>query len=350
MKRNLLIIMACQFVLALYSCGGGNTDTPADQATDTITEADTLGELGGMLKDLDGRISADPNNAALYHERAYIYYRIAAYDKAMNDINRCILIDSTDATFHLTKGEIYFGQYKAEEAKTEYETALRLKPDMADAEENIGKIYMYLKNWELAIDHINASLKINPNNAEAYFMKGEIYEETGDTALAASSFQTATEQDPEYYDAFIRLGILYANAHNPLAIDYYNTAIQLQPNSIEAYYNKAIFCQDHGMVDQALELYDKILSLNKDADLAYYNKGYIYMVYKNDYERAVSMFLTTTKLNPVYKEAFHNLGLSYESLKDYPNARKSYKKALNIDPSYELSANALDRMDRLGLK
>ena len=349
MKRLIFPALLLLSITFTTSSCGGETEVEISN-NDSIAEADTLGEIGGLLKELDVKIAADPNNKTLYHERAYLYFRIGALPQAMNDINRCIGLDSTDAIFHLTKGEIYFAMYKAEESKTEYETALRLNPKLWEAEQKIGKIYMHLKNWKEALIHINASLKMQPTNAEAYFMKGEIYEETGDTALAASSFQTATEQDPDYYDAFIRLGILYANTHNALAIDYYNTAIDLQPGSIEAYYNKAIFCQDHGMENEALLLYDKILSINPNADLAYYNKGYIFMVYKEDNESAVSMFEKTVKLNPSYKEAYHNLGLAYENLKNYPKARENYKNALKLDPAYDLSAEGMDRLDRMGVK
>lgn len=347
--NKILLFPVITFLLtaSLVSCDG--SETPGESGlTDTLT-ADTLDESEKIIEELNKKIAEDPNNPNHYHERAYVYYRLGNFEKALLDADRCILIDSTIPTFHFTKGEIYFAQLKAEEAIENYKTALRQKPDYWEAELRIGRIYMYLKNWPEAMKRINSSLKMQPTSAEAYFMKGEVYEETGDTALAASSFQTATEQDPQYYDAFIRLGLLYAKAKSRLALDYYNTALNLRPNSIEALYNKAIFCQENGMENQALQIYDQIISLKKDFELAYYNKGYIFLIMIGDYQMAAQMFREALKVNPRYIDAYHNLGLSYEGMKDYKKARENFKKALEIDPSYELSANSLDRLDRMGL-
>ena len=56
---------------------------------------------------------------------------------------------------------------------------------------------------------------------------------------AKSSFQTSVEVDPNFFDGYIALGLTYANAKDTLAFGYFETAIELNPNSVEARYNLA---------------------------------------------------------------------------------------------------------------
>jgi tetratricopeptide (TPR) repeat protein len=346
--KHILHLAAGLVITFIFVTGTSSCTTNETAANDTLQVSDT--PTVDLIGDLNKKIAADPNNASLYHERAYIYLRLGDFEKAMNDANRSISLDPDFAGYYYTKGEIFFAEYKADSAKAQYEKALSLKPDYWDAELKIGKMYMYLKNWEIAIKHINNALKIEPSIPEAYFMKGEIYEELGDSSKAASSFQTATEQNPDYYEAYIRLGLLYAGARNMLALDYYNTALTLRPESVEALYNKAIFCQNNGLYDQALATYDKILAIKNEFEIVHHNKGYIFLVYLNQPETAIDHFNAALQINPKYVSAYHNRGLAHEELKAYSKAREDYQKALSIDPQFDLSAEALDNLDRKGLR
>ncbi len=343
---RLLALLPLLCTLIFFSCNSNETGEVIANK-DSIPQNDSLNEQQRLIADLDKRIVSDPDNPNHYHARAFAYFRLAQYSEAMQDIERCIRIDSTIAIFHYTKGEILFAELKVEEALQSYRAALRQNPNYFDAEFRIGRIHMYIKSWNEAMKHINAGLKLNPNFAEGYFMKGEVYEELRDTAKAASSFQTAVEQDPNYYEAYIRLGLLYANAHNKLALDYYNSALSIRPNSVEALYDKAIFMQDHGMIADALSTYDKIIEINPRLELPWFNKGYIHLVETANYNEALVMFDKAIEINPRYIDAWHNRGLTYEGLKNYPKARENFKKALELDPTYDLSAEAMDRLDRM---
>ena len=110
----------------------------------------------------------------------------------------------------------------------------------------LAKVDVLLRSYEPALKRINEALRIDDRLDEAYFLKGRLYLETRDTVKAVSSFQTAAEVNPERYDAFIQLGLLYAEAQNDLALEYFRTARSLRPNSIEALYDEAIFLQETG--------------------------------------------------------------------------------------------------------
>ena len=81
---------------------------------------------------------------------------------------------------------------------------------------------------------VNDVLKLDKTNANAYFTKGMIYHYLGNKSLAISSYQTAIEMDADYYDAYMNLGLLFSEQNDINAIEYYNSAIDIFPSSIDS--------------------------------------------------------------------------------------------------------------------
>jgi len=316
------------------------TEQPKDTTSDAV-----------LLEQINAKIRKDPNNPNFYNERSYFYFKNAKMEEALLDINRCIAIDSTIPDFYISRGDIYFAQFKTEDAKNEFEKAKKVDPFFYKADLKLAKLYLYIRNYKKSMEHTNAALKIDKHIAEGYFIKGSIYEEMRDSANASSSFQTAIEQDPNYYDAYIRLGILYSklpkkNKKRALAYDYFNSAIDLRPDFIEAHYDKAMFCQENDLTDEALEEYEKIIAIDPKFESAWHNKGYIYLIYKSNYKLAIEYFTKAIEIKPTYVGAFHNRALAWLKLGDIQRAKDDFNSALAIDPQYDKSAIELDNLDK----
>jgi tetratricopeptide (TPR) repeat protein len=56
---------------------------------------------------------------------------------------------------------------------------------------------------------------------------------------------------------------------------------------------------------------------------------------KKEYAAALSCYAEALKLNPRFKEAFHNTGMCHYFLKNYETAITFFDKALAIDPHYQ---------------
>jgi len=184
---------------------------------------------------------------------------------------------------------------------------------------------------------------------KAYYLKGRLYAATGDTTLSASSYQTAIEVNPNYYEAYIEVALLYAAKRHKLAEEYYNSAIEIKPKSVEAWYNKAMYYQDNGAQDptrypKAFACYDTILSIDPKFSAAYFNKGYINLVYLKRYEDAIKEFTNATSVFPQYFQAYYNRGLAEEKLGHKKEAETDYRMSLAIQPDFTDAAKALSRV------
>jgi tetratricopeptide (TPR) repeat protein len=217
----------------------------------------------------------------------------------------------------------------------------------------LGRVYAYLDNAAKATMFLNQAQKINPHLAETYYLEGMIYkddyyktkrEESWKRAL--SSFQTVVEQNPKHYNAYISMGVMHFERGNDIALDYFNSAIDVAPKSPEAWYNKGVFYQSKKDYERAKNIYREITSFDSLYPQAYYNQGYLKLVVDKDNDSAIYFFEKSVDIDTMYFQAYNNLGLAYERTGDKELAKKYYRKALKINPDLELAKKNLDYVNR----
>ncbi len=331
-------------MLLLFIVGGCNSSEEQqhqrDKGSQPATEKDT-----SQLSVLNRKIVQDPQDPAPYLERASFYEERGKYEQAVNDVERALSLDSSQADFHFRLGKLYYKQQRFEKAEKTLKKCLSLNEDHARALTYLGQIQLVLRQYKHALEYVNKALRADQYLAQPYYLKGFIYKELGDTSRAVSSFQTAVERDPEYYEAYVLLGLIHARQGDDLAIEYYNTASRLRPEKIEPLYNKAKFCQDHGLYNRALRTYDELLEVDSTHINALYNMGYINLEYLKNYEGAVPYFTRATEMEPRYYQAYYNRGLCYEKMGDLKAARSDYQKALDLKGDFDLAARGMNRVE-----
>jgi tetratricopeptide (TPR) repeat protein len=262
---------------------------------------------------------------------------------------RAKAIDSTKADIYFTAGKIHFDQQRVVEAYEDYKKCIEKDPLHKEGLLEKAAMDIALNNYELALQQINTVLRQDERVAYAYYLKGRLYRQVRDTTLALSSYQTAIEVDPSYYDAYVEAGLVCASYGNPLAKEYYNSATEIHPNFIEPYYNKAIFLQETGVKNsnnyqEALVCYDKIIGIDANFSAAYFNKGFVYLVYLKDYQKGIESFNLALEKNPNYYQAAYNRALCHEGKGDKINAEADLNLALKLKPDYTEAALELGRL------
>ena len=336
LKKHLLPVFAV-LLLLIQAC---NTNPQADKQAKKQAPAAASDEI----EQLNDQVVNDPNNPDLYIQRAKAYSEKGLYQMAIDDIHRALAIDSTVSDFYAELSDIYYQKRDLAAAQTNVEKALQYDEENVEALLRLAELQFIYQNYPAAIENINKALKLDERLYRAYFLKGYVYLESGDTTLARSSFQTATEIKPDFYDAYVVLGNIAAAKGDPLAEQYFNTALQLRPGSSEALYNFGMYFQTNRQPEKALEIYAKLIQTHPDEFLGYYNTGYIYLTAYQDYETAMAYFDTVLMVQPDYVDAVYNKGLSQENLGMTREAEQSYRQALAIDPQYDLAAHGLSRL------
>jgi tetratricopeptide (TPR) repeat protein len=338
-------VMGGVVAIMLTACGGPGAIEEKPDA-----QAVPVDSFATALADVDQRIVGDPANATLYAERSRLYETRDSLNKAILDMERAVRLDSLNADHRIRVGDLYFRAIRMGNARDAFQRAVDIAPQDTRAKLRLAEVLMVLRDYPKSMTLVNEALRLEPTTARGYYLKGYIHMETRDTVRAISSFRTAVEQDPEDFPSYVLLGKLSAARHDPLAEQYYSTAIDLRPMAVEAWYGKGLWAQDNGRDSLALACYDRIKEIDPRNALAWHNSGWIKMEHLGDPQGAKSDFSRAIDLNTNYADAWYNRGVAMERTHELDSAAANYQLCMGIDPSHTLAANAIDRLARQGVR
>lgn len=331
-------------LLGVIACTGGEAPSvpPVPEApVDSLTLA---------IRAVEQRIVNAPGDASLYMERALLHQRADSLKLAVLDMERAVALDSSNADYRITLGGLYYTLVQVDKATAQFEKVIAQDPTNVDALLRLAEIRLVLRDHMGSIELVNQALRQDANLAQGYYLKGFVYMEMGDTNTAISSFRTAVEQDPTDHRSFVQLGVLSARRNDPLALQYFNTAIALRPRSVEALYGKAMFLQESGQDSAALETYRRIMEVDSTNAMAHYNSGFVRMEYLRDLDGAKRDFGRAIALNPDYYQAWYNRGVAMERSGQLDSAAANYQMALVIQPGFTDAARSMDRLAAMGVR
>ena len=348
--KNLFILFSG---LLLLNCN----DTLPVSDTETIDiEQLSITKSEELIK-LEEFIIANPNSEKGYVDRANYYLGTGDYELALKDANKALKVKPNDADVNFLKGYTYLKLSKIDMNQLDKAFPFlerTLEIDSMHTNGNLELAYYFIagKNFEPALDLINRVIKKDKFLARPYYLKGMWYEKQGMNALAISSFQTAVERNPNYYESYLALGSIHDKMNNPLAIQYFNSALAVFPRSIEVWRLKGMSFYEHDQYEDAIVCFDNILSIDSTFEVAHYDIGssLLKLCYndnpkpKNDslIVEALVQFNKALELNSNYIDAIYNRALCYEAQGQRTLATREYKRILTIEENYSMAIEALN--------
>ena len=302
------------------------------------TEEGVTGDA--LIDDLSYQIEKDPNNAQLLFKRSKAFYEREAYDRAVIDMENAMEIDSLNPDFYHHLSDVFMDYYKSRRAYQTMLVARNLFPERVPTLLKLAETQYILKLYDQSINTINDIFYLKKENAEAFFMLGLNLRAQNDLPRATQVLKQAVDRDPELIDAWLLLGEIAELQEDPLAGTYYDNAVRIAPNNIFALHSKAYFMQINGDVDGAIELYRKIVSIDREYTNAYLNMGILYTE-MDSLDLAYEQFNIITKTQTTNAKAYYFRGVVQELKGNIPAARADYKSAIAIDPSMERAQQAL---------
>ena len=335
-------------IIILIGCGAESSapHSVTGDSIDKVAESDSANFF-------EQAIFADATSPLPYWNRAAWHLRNARITEGLNDLDLALEADSTYGPAWSAKADALYLLRQFDPCIDHLDICLDYSPDHIPCKLRRAEMHIHLKQYEEAFVLLNGALKLDDQISEVYWMKGVIYKENGELENALSSFQTSVEVNPSFFDGYIALGLAHASMSNPLAVDYYNSAISLRPRSVEAKYNLAMYYQELELEDPAarkiaieksLALYEIILDIDSLNASAAFNSGYIYLEYLQDYLEAEFWFGKAIEKLPYYHQAFYNRGLARESRDNLTSALEDYDIALKLKPDYTSAAMAKSRV------
>jgi len=296
---------------------------------------------------LDSLINVYPDSVSLRLKRGNQLMEEYKFDEALADAARAFRLDSNRIECRILYAEAMINKINRTasdlfRAQSIYQLAVKKYPKNLEALVGLANTYSMLEDYEMSFKYINKALRINPKYRDAYVLKGTNYRNMGNFKLAVSSYETAVQQDPEFVGGYLMLGSLYQWKNDPICIEKYTTAYQLDPKNPDVIYALAYAKQVFGKEDAAMVLYRKMAKLDSSYYDAWFQMGYIHQFSKNNLDSAMFYYDKVLDTQPKHIQSLHNIGLIYEDKNDITNALFSYAKVLKIDPEFELTKERVE--------
>ena len=267
------------------------------------------------LEVLDFQIERHPKDAEALSQRAAVLLNLGRAKEAIADIEKAVKFEPKNVDYRLRQADAWFANGNADNSYQALSEAERLAPESIEVQLKLGEVTFYSRDYDRSLKHLSNVTAKESDNRTALFMKGFIYKEKGDTANAVTLLQRVCDLYPDYAPAFEELGVLYAARSNPMAAEYLNTALQLEPSNTNTLYALAMYHQERGEMDAAETLYHRILDINEHSADTWHNLGYIEMTHYQDYDRAVEYFDKALEADPEMEAAIINRQLALDMQK-----------------------------------
>ena len=199
-----------------------------------------------------------------------------------------------------------------------------------------GFYAIQIKDYSLAIDLYKNALEKAPGFAPLYCVLGDIYLSTGYFEDAITEYKMAIWLDSFNIAAHRHLCRAYEEQGDyNQAIEIYNKLISMAPNIPDLYSNLANIYYIKGEFDLAIANYQTAITLNPNrswTSVIAQTMGFVYQENKSDPDAAISAYQTAYVLTPEDIDIYVNLGSAFYDKEDYNNALAVYRQALELQP------------------
>jgi tetratricopeptide (TPR) repeat protein len=204
---------------------------------------------------------------------------------------------------------------------------------VADALQHAKQLYLQ-QEYAQAISVLQQQLDKGSNNKIIYQYLLNCYLFLNDTPNVLKTAKILEEQFDLPEENYNSIGLYYAAAmeSHEEALRYFEKAIALQPEYIDAISNKAFVFMCMGQNEPAIEFFNQVLALEPASAYAYSNRGLAKMKSGN-LDDGLKDIQTALDLDQKEAYAHRNMGIYHLEMNNHQEALKNFEQAYALNPN-----------------
>jgi len=310
----------------------GAVQTVRNPLNDLLDEAQAAmdkNDFTAAIPPLQKFIAEKPDVAFAHFQLAYAYTALKRPDDALPEYQKCITLDPKMAEAQLNLGILLLDR-DPKAAVAPLQKAVELLPSQSRPRVLLGLALERSGDMKSAAESFEGAVHLNPKDADALVELGRVYLKLSRPADAENKFRAALEMEPKSPEALQGLALSLDAQKKPEAIDAYRAYLAVQPQDSAAHSRMVHLLIEHGQNDDALAELEKTgtsgppsveqLKLRADIEIA-----------QKKLDAAIAALKQAISLAPNDPQLHGGLGRTYLQSRDFPNAEKELKIALQLD-------------------
>lgn len=255
------------------------------------------------------------------------------YEDAKNFLSKAVSIIPSHAEAHFNLGVVLEKLADTSSALIHYGAAIKIKPEFIEALYNRAGLLASLGLWSESLSDLNLLLDLNPTMQAAQDSKKSILDKLTQTSNTLRIEPPQVNEETKLFISLHEGGLQLLNDGKfQLALEAFDQALFILPQSPEALHNKGMVLERLGRLKEALEYYENALGGAPQSTPSLNNMGNV-LRELGHYERSVSCFERAILINPSYSVAYSNLGWTLYTMRQFQGAMDAYRKALSLNPN-----------------
>jgi tetratricopeptide (TPR) repeat protein len=220
-------------------------------------------------------VTQNPNSSWGWYALGYCQFGQKKIADSIQSLARALSLNVQNAEAHKILGRdlMIIGRFDA--AQTEFQQGIRYDPKSAENHYDLAKLFALQENWDEARKEYEAAVQIDPSYIEAIEGVAFAHEALGDDANAVQNYKKVIALNDQQHGTFVAahvgLSAYYNRTGDPAqALDYAEQALQLDPKSDSAWFQKAKAQESQAHLEDAVDSLNHATAINPHFSTYFY--------------------------------------------------------------------------------
>lgn len=227
------------------------------------------------------------------------YYQKKLYPRAIEHLNRAITLDDQNERAHFNLAQVYIATAQWQDAARHLQRSIALNGNVADYHYKLGFVLYHLNEYEQSEVSLQRAIQMDPTLYKAYYRLARVYEALDRAEDALRQYTESINRNPRFIEAYRDLGTLYAE-------------LEFLPQSTQVF-QSALEAVTEGSAEEA-EIRHRLGTVFQE---------------QRQFEDAVREFRRALEIDPRAHDTLFSLGWTYAMMDQREDARLYLKKFVN---------------------